>query len=199
MGMTRAQIISDLYIHAGREEEEGMHKRALLMRAAADLLERESAPAASNNHLVRTMEFDLTDAPMMMAAMRLKSCEAMMCGHKHAKKRFGEYQETFQALIPPVVAKFEEEVWSELGQLLKTARAFRVTVEAKRWERDRSWWQDGPLVVYISGHRFAGEAGGLKCYVPRGEDEHPKALFEVLRELAPMDCEGSWDNGKEPK
>lgn len=192
--LTRQQIIDGLRVHAGRVSDDGYHTRAIYMNAAADELAAE-APAG-NNRLKRTMEFDLADAPMLMAAVRLAACTAMMCSHKDADKKLRVYQKMFEQFVPACAARFEEEVWAEIGMALLNAESFRVTIEPRSWERDRTWWYEGVLTVYVGKKRF--EAGrGISAYVKRGDDEAPKALYEALTELAPMDCQGAWDNAKD--
>lgn len=193
--LTREQIISSLRIHADRVSEEGYHTRAIYMHAAADMLE-EPAPA-SNNRLKRTLEFDVADGPMLMAAVRLAACTAMMCSHRDAEKKLRVYQQMFAQHVPAAAARFDEETWAEIGMALMAATSFHVTILPKRWERDRSWWREGALAVTIDGATFLGDHG-VSPYVKRGDDAPPQALCEALQELAPMDCQGSWDSAKEP-
>lgn len=192
--LTRQQIIDGLRVHAGRVSEDGYHTRAIYMNAAIE--ELEATPPAGNNRLKRTMEFDLADAPMLMAAVRLAACTAMMCGHKAADKKLRVYQQFFTQFLPEAAARFDEEAWAEIGMALLDAKEFRVTIEPKRWERDRSWWYDGVLTVYVGTKRFEADKGA-KPYIRRGDDDAPRALYEALVELAPMDCQGAWDNAKE--
>lgn len=191
--LTRQQIIEGLRVHADRTSEDGWHTRAIYMHAAADELEKGTV--GGNKRLKRSIEFDLADAPMLMAAVRLAACQAMMSQHKDADKRLRQYQEMFAQFVPPEAERFDEETWAEIGMALLAAKTYRVTIEPKRWDKD--WWYEGDLVVYVDGRRFRADKGGINHYVKKGDAGPPQALHDALKELAPMECESTWDNAKE--
>lgn len=195
--LTRQQVIDGLRVHAGRVSEDGFHTRAIYMNAAADMLEA-APPAAGNNQLKRTMEFDLTDAPMLMAAVQTAVCVAFMNGKGGAKKRLKQYQEHFQQLIPEAAKRFEEETWAEIGMALRDAETIHITIVPRSWEQEKSWWSDGPMRVSIRNaegaeRKFHSDAG-LGSYVKRGDNAIVQQLAETLTELAPMDCIVTWDS-----
>ena len=149
----------------------------------------------SNDRLKRTIEFDLMDAPMLVHAMMIAANTAKMCGHRDAEKKLRAYQAVLKTFVPPEAAHFDEEAWAELGMALMEAQHFHVTVTQKSWEHHK-WWSEGHLTVICQGRAYKANRGS-DCYVKRGDDTAPQALYKVLKELAPMDCAGSWDNGKD--
>jgi hypothetical protein len=146
-----------------------------------------------NNRLKRTLEYDLGDAPMIMAALRLAAATAMMCGHPQAEKKLRIYQKMVAAHIPPEATGFDEEAWAEMSMALTIAASFRVTIE-RRFPQD--YWGDGYLAIHVGGRRYLGDRG-VSSQVKIGDTKQPEALYQALLELAPMDCEGTWDSGKE--
>lgn len=187
--MTRTQIIADLLVHAGRADEDGWHKRALLMRAAAEMLEGDAA--ASNQQRVRSLEFDVMDAPMIRHSLTIGANTAMLCGQPLAKDRLREYTAILDKLIPPAAALFDEERWAELGMALASASAFEVTLDAPIWSRGgrNSWNQDGQITVRIGSKEWGSYKTDYKVGSP-----HIAAVHKLLSELAPMDCVGTYND-----
>lgn len=143
----------------------------------------------SNDRLKRTLEFDLTDAPMLAHAMRIAACTALMCGHKDAQKRLDQYQAFLAQLVPPEAKHFEEEVWAEIGMALGEAKSFRVTLCKDSW-RNHQWVREGRIVVHVDDRTFDASKGFERF----GWDAPElKAVFKMLTELAPMGCEGILD------
>lgn len=151
---------------------------------------------SDNARLKRTLEFDLHDAPMLVHAMSIAACTAMMCGHPDAEKKLRAYKAMFAAFEPPEAKPFEAEHWAEMGEALLQAKTFHVTIVPRFSERGYSWWSEGYLAVQVQGRTFIANRG-VKPEVKRGDDSAPQALYKVLKEIAPMDCEGTWGNGNE--
>ncbi|AFU88116.1 hypothetical protein CcrColossus_gp246 [Caulobacter phage CcrColossus] len=149
----------------------------------------------TNDRLKRSIEFDLTDAPMLMHAMSIAACTAMMCGQPGADKKLRAYKAVFQAFVPPEAAGFVEERWAEMGMALMTAKTFHVTVLPRSWESSKTWWSEGYLTVILDGKPYHADRG-VSPYVKRGDDAAPQALHRYLQDIAPMDCIGTWDNGR---
>lgn len=149
---------------------------------------------ADNMRLKRTLEFDVTDAPMLMHAMMIAANTAKLCQHPDAERKLRAYQRMFQAFIPPQAMRFEEEAWGELGMALMDATRVTVFIAPKAWEEHRTWWSEGRLAVRI--WRAGEDAEPLTFYGDRRHDSYVQkndivsvqALVRVLQELAPMGC-----------
>lgn len=151
---------------------------------------------SDNARLKRTLEFDLHDAPMLVHALSIAACTAMMCGHPDAEKKLRAYKAMLAAFQPPEAKHFEPEHWAEMGEALLQAKDFHVTIIPRSFERKWSWWSEGVLAVHVQGQTFTADCG-VSPYVKRGDDAAPQALHKVLKEIASMDCAGTWGNGNE--
>jgi hypothetical protein len=145
-----------------------------------------------NKRLKGTLEFDIADAPMLVHAMSIAACTAMMCGHKDAQKKLDAYKKVFAQFAPPEAAFFDEETWAEMGGALLTAKSFHVTVTEPKWNRNH-WWSQGYIEVTIDDRRFGG---GAANQIKRGGPEI-EAIHNALAQLAPLDCTSTFDNKKE--
>lgn len=144
---------------------------------------------ADNKRLKATLEFDIADAPMLVHAMQIAACTAMMCGHKDAQKKLDAYKQVFAQLAPPEAKFFDEEEWAEMGLALLTAASYHVTIAEPKWHRGH-WWSTGFIQVNIDDREFSGSAASQ---LKRGAAEI-EAIFKALGELAPIGCEGTFDN-----
>jgi hypothetical protein len=143
---------------------------------------------SDNKRLKGTLEFDIADAPMLVHAMQIAACTAMMCGHRDAQKKLDAYKAIFQQFAPPEAKFFDEEEWAEIGMALMTAKTFHVTIAEPRWNRSH-WWSSGYVQVIVDEREFSGAAGSdLK----RGAAEI-EAIYNALAQLAPMNCTGTFD------
>lgn len=140
-----------------------------------------------NGRHKRTLEFDVMDAPMLAAALRLAACTAMMCGHKDAQKRLDQYRDVVAQLVPPEAKLFDEECWAEIGMALADAPTFEVSIRATRWDPKPSRWSQGKIVVTIGKRSWENDR--IQRYAPG--DPTFKAVFDVLQQLAPIDCVGT--------
>jgi len=209
--LTTRQIIDGLRIHADRTSNDGWHTRALYMHAAADALEenerRESLraghaeaakeadkrgytadPRISNSRLKRTLEFDLSDAPAIAHALSVGASTAMLCSHPLAQQRLAQYRDEVRLLVSPEAKLFDEEVWCEIGVTLSKAEAFSVNLRRVSWAA--SYEREGRIVVTIGAKRW--ESDSFKKF-PSGAPE-VEAVYNVLSELAPLSCTGTFDN-----
>ncbi|USN14081.1 hypothetical protein KABACHOK_02450 [Brevundimonas phage vB_BpoS-Kabachok] len=153
----------------------------------------------SNSRNKRTIEFDVTDAPMLMQAMGLAAATAMMCGHPGARKRFDQYKAMFKAFVPPEADLFDDEDWAQMGMALAKAKAFRVIADLDRWDKAKK--ARGEYVgrytklalsveIDVGDDTYTVAAKyGVKLE-PEG-DPRVRAVYDVLADLAPMDCQGS--------
>lgn len=155
----------------------------------------------SNNRNMRTMEFDVSDAPMLLHAMAIAAATALMCGHPDARKRFERYKDLFKSFVPPEADLFDEETWGDIGMVLAQAQAFRVIADLHPIDRRRK--EKGEYVSpYSTKLRLRVEvdvgektrAFETKYGVDIKPDGDPrvKAVHDVLAELAPLDCAGSY-------
>lgn len=141
----------------------------------------------SNRRDKFVMEFDRADAPMLVHALGIAANTAMMCGHPQAQKKLQAYREAVKAFAPPEADRFDEEVWAEMGIALLTAKRVDVGVKQRAWEHKGSdWWSEGTLVVTVDGREFRGDRGG-KPHVRRDDGVTISALYEVVKEMAPME------------
>jgi hypothetical protein len=158
----------------------------------------------SNMQNKRTLEFDVSDAPMLVHAMQIAANTAMMCGHPDARKRFQQYREVFQSFAPPEAAFFDEETWGEMGMALAQASAFHVYMDIDSFER-REFTQRGYLSysarnsmdLWVSFTRKDQEPIRFRSkYGFKGSKDDPRVeqVFKALAELAPLDCVGTFDN-----
>lgn len=141
-----------------------------------------------------TMEFDRADGPMLVHALQIAACTALMCGHSQAQARLQTYRDAFKAFAPPEAKFFDEEAWAEIGMALVTAKSFKVMLVARSWQRDYRWWDEGVMRVEIGDKAFEGR----NEYVKRKDLETPKAVLAALQELAPMACVGELVPVEEP-
>lgn len=151
----------------------------------------------SNMQNKRTLEFDVTDAPMMLHAMQIAANTAMMCGHPSARARFQQYRDFFKSLIPAEANFFGKEVWGEIGMALATAKTFRVYLDEDNFDkmdraRGRPRWNVGYcLFVQIGDTAWKAkyELRDMKAGDPRA-----RAVHDLLQSLAPIDCVGVLDD-----
>ena len=141
----------------------------------------------TNNRLKRTLEFDVTDAPMLMHALRIGACTAMMCGHKDADQKMRAYEAILKQFVPEAAKMFDEEVWASMGIALTTAKAFEVTLIRDRWERQSWYAPKGRLAVIVREKIF--QAGWDHKYA--FDDPALRLLYDTLTEIAPLDCVGT--------
>lgn len=155
----------------------------------------------SNSQNKRTLEFDVTDAPMLLHAMSIAAATAHMCGHPLARKRFDQYKAMLKAYVPPEADLFDEEVWGEMGMVLSSAKAFTVRADLSTFHqgcKDRGEYVGRymtKLVLYVdidtgTKVRTYEARYGVKLE-PEG-DPRVKAVYDVLAELAPLDCQGAF-------
>jgi len=144
------------------------------------------------NHF--TVEFHEGDAPMLVHAMSIAACTAMMCGHKGAQERFRAYQKQFEPFVPAISKLFDEEQWAEIIMALQKVDRFELEFQP-RYDR---WWkkdepdptEEGYLTVVIGERRFTAKGWNLK----RDEKlcrKHIEETMLTLNRLAPMDCTGT--------
>ncbi|USN16148.1 hypothetical protein PAPPERLAPAPP_04070 [Brevundimonas phage vB_BpoS-Papperlapapp] len=154
----------------------------------------------SNSRNKRTFEFDVTDAPMLLHAMSLAAATAMMCGHPDAKRRFQSYRDMLKEYVPVEADLFDEEVWGEMGMALARSQAFRVRIDLSPYHRGCQ--ERGEYISrYLTKLRLYVEIDvgsktktfeakyGVECEAQ--DDPKVKAVYDVLVNLAPMDCQGS--------
>lgn len=162
----------------------------------------------SNMQNKRTIEIDVSDAPMLVHAMQIAANTAMMCGHPEARKRFQQYRDVFKAFAPAESDYFDEEAWGEIGMALAQAKTFRVFLDEDHW--DKRARAEGRGRWSISYHLFVqiGEQVWHAKHLRRGMAPHEtikagdprvKAVFDVLASLAPIDCEGVMDDQSIPE
>jgi hypothetical protein len=142
-----------------------------------------------NSRLKRTLEFDLTDAPMLVHALSIAAATAKMCGLKDAEQKLRAYKAILAQFVPPEAKLFEEEAWAEIGMALATSPTFLVSITRARWEHGQPLyrWSEGMVTVTMPGRQWQSDRRTL--YKP-GAPEF-KAVFDVLSALAPIGCEGS--------
>ncbi|AXK44050.1 hypothetical protein [Erythrobacter aureus] len=138
----------------------------------------------SNGRNMHSMEFPLADLLMMMEAMRIKGNVAMMSPYKGAEDRLREYQARFDALIPPHARQFDSMALCEINIELQEASYFHIFTQRPHGQR---WWHEtseGRLVVQINGKRWSTKSSNIKK-----DDEVYNGVLDLLKELAPMDCD----------
>ena len=154
----------------------------------------------SNSRNKRTFEFDVSDAPMLLHAMSLAAATAMMCGHPRAKERFQQYRDMLKQFVPAEADLFDEEVWGEMGMALAKAKAFRVRVDLSPYHKgcqERGEYISRHLTklrlyveIDVGSKTKTFEAKyGVECEAQA--DPKVKAVYDVLVDLAPMDCQGA--------
>lgn len=152
----------------------------------------------SNNHRRRTLEYDIADAPAIMAALRLAACTAMMCGHKTAKSTLDMYSKILKDTIPPGCLAFDEEIWSSIGEALLTAESYIVDIQSLRhsWDRSLETYEygldrPGDIRIVVGERqwttRFSNVGRGPEGYTADGQTFQDILQFMDL--LAPVNCE----------
>lgn len=142
----------------------------------------------SNNQHLRTLEFHVADAPVIMRALSVAACTAMMCGNHDAKDRLDQYKLTVAQFVPDEAKLFSPEEWCEIGIALVQEKSFRVTLTKPGWHRHH-WVPGGRLTVFVGDRRF--DAEGIEHMA--WDDPRIDAVFRVLIDLAPLDCPGVRD------
>lgn len=161
----------------------------------------------SNMKNKRTLEFDVSDAPMLIHAMQIAANTAMMCGHPDARKRFQAYRKVFEQFVPAEAAWFDEETWGDIGEALVTATGFHVYLDLTRFEKlalergERISWrarEDLDLVIdFRQGEEIVRRFKSKYGFKGKAGDPRVAAVFKVLDDLAPMTCEGSFSDKAE--
>lgn len=151
----------------------------------------------SNMQNKRTLEFDVTDAPMLMRAMMIAGNTALFSQASDARARFQHYMNQFKALIPAEADFFSEFAWGEIGMKLENAKSFRVFLDEDQFDKNRraegrGRWNVGYCLfvqVDTTTWKAVYDLRDMKARDPRA-----KALFDVLTALAPIDCVGVLDD-----
>lgn len=147
-------------------------------------------PARGNGRRMRTIEFDETDAPMLMAAMRLAAATAYTYGpdQRRAVQRLQHYQHLFLQFAPSESDLFASEAsWAEIAIAMDGVPSFGVSWRPGSWP-DHA---EGTATVSV-GDRTWDTGHGRK--VTR---EMALQLARALEEMAPMDCELRMDSSLE--
>jgi len=139
----------------------------------------------SNNRNIRTMEFEVTDVPMIIGALRIAANTALMCGKHDAQERLRQLRKAIEQYVPTEAGWFDEEDWCELGMALTGAETVHVSYDVPGWAKGgvNTWMREKHLRVqigkldWVSKDRFGNE--------PNGPAE---ALAAVLQEIAPIEC-----------
>ena len=85
----------------------------------------------SNKRLKRTLEFDLTDANMLMHAMMIAANSAMMCGNHAAQSRLKYYYKMLERFVPQACKIFSAEKFAEIGLALPKAERVYISFHKK--------------------------------------------------------------------
>jgi len=127
-------------------------------------------------------EFDATDLPMIVHAFAIARNTAMMCGHDGAKRRLEELRQAVDALVPEGARVFDGEVWCEIGMALRDAKAWTVGIALDSWSR--SYERTGRIGVRLGNTTWMSKASEYGAASPELQ-----AVRELVRDLAPMDCQ----------
>lgn len=129
-----------------------------------------------------SLEFDVTDLPMVADAFSIARNTAMMCGRPVAKERLERLRQAVEALVPEPARVFDGEVWAEIGAALSTAARWSLAVERPDWRG--SYYRTGWLVVTVDGKRWKSDGSEHSAAGPEAA-----AVAALLAELAPVGCE----------
>lgn len=140
---------------------------------------------SDNKRHMRTLEYDVADAPMIAEALMLAVTRAMIGGTKDAMKRMKAYEDFVLQMVPEPVRIFDACEWAEMGMALSTAKTWGVGLIHREWED--GWRGDGPIAVYIDDQLWRSEGGRVGGY--REGEPLIEQVAAVLADLAPMDCE----------
>jgi hypothetical protein len=148
-----------------------------------------------NNRLKRTLEFDLTDAPIIAHAFAIAATTAMMCGAPNAKQKMIRYMEIIKQVMPVEATWFDDQHWCEIGVALGTATGFLVTILPPKWDKDfpnpsKINMYKGGIISVVIGQKVWQDNRLCKHTLPGSSDV--KALHDVLKEIAPMSCDAAY-------
>lgn len=128
-----------------------------------------------NGANLRTLTFDIADAPMLFAAMMIAGNKAMMGNSGKAENRLRHYQEMFLQACPAGFRKFpDEEDISSIAIAMMDAETCTAQIL-----HEHSWDKSVCLKIAI------GDQNWTTNYVDRSDVPE---MIECLKEIAPMTC-----------
>lgn len=134
----------------------------------------------SNGRNKVTIEYDVTDLPMIAHAFLLAGNRAMMSGAPEAEARLRVLEQTIQAMIPEEARLFHALHWAEIGTALEAGSEWKVEfVETEGvWTRQI---RNGHILVTVGDKVYRSEKQ-VSANSPALE-----AVTNLLNDLAPIE------------
>jgi len=129
-----------------------------------------------NGDRIRTLEYDIADAPMLAHAMMIAANTAMMCGGGKAENRLHHYKKQFLDTSPAGAKHLRrEEDLCDIAIAMAAADTWSIH-RSKRWSSDK----DGEALITVGNRRW--ETWKIS-------DEAYAELVQGLVQIAPCRCE----------
>lgn len=142
---------------------------------------------SGNGSRLRTMTYDVSDAPMLMHAMSLGAGTALVCGGKTSINRFKHYQAQFAETAHPGAEFMKRD--TDLCEIAIIATA--VPTWSIHRERRNTYSDDFQGVITIGTRTFESE------YTI--DEEKYQAIIDMLVQTLPFSCERVDAEDVEPK
>lgn len=140
-------------------------------------IKREECPldTEGNGTRIRTLEYDIADAPMLRHAMIIASNTALMCGGRNAMGRFQYYRRKFTELCPPGYEHLRrEEDLCEIAIAMTGAPCWSIQFVKQRWS------SNGPAIIRVSDNAWETLSLSPEAF---------SALSRCIETIAPVGCD----------
>ena len=138
-----------------------------------------------NGERIRSLEFDIADAPMLRHAMSIAVATAMMCSGAQAQARLRYYQRKFTELCPPGYQHLRrEEDLSEIAIAMNDAPTWSIEFEA------RPWRDEGEAIIRVGSRSWSVWS------ISRPNLEQ---LTSCINAIAPLSCMQIDPTAEEPQ
>lgn len=138
----------------------------------------------SNGQNTRILQFEETDAPVLVHALIIAANTALMCGKPLAQKRLQQLRKALEQFVPEPAKDFDPEDWCEMGLAMVSAERVHVFYDVPDWARTtNTWMREKNLRITIGKRSWCSE----KRY-GTDPDGPREALVAVLEEIVPLGC-----------
>lgn len=132
-----------------------------------------------------TLEFDVSDLPLLANSLRTTTCEALISDRPRAKARAEQYRRAIEDLIPEPARVFDGLTWSEICIALEGANSYSVGFEHWGYDfsKESGSRSQGLIFVAIGDRRWSSR----DHHILR-DDGTIESVRGLVGEMAPLDC-----------